>query len=98
MLLVRIASLTAFVLVLNVGDWLRLFDGTSFYVLLIKETIYDIRFFIPLFFVALAVFAMPLLMFEAIKEDKSVDFEQELPTDDRIPANYGPIKSIFDQY
>ena len=43
-------------------DWLRLFDSTSFYIHLISETLSDIQAFMILFFTALGMFGMPMLM------------------------------------
>ena len=45
-------------------DWLRLFEETAFYVLLIGETIYDIRYFILLLMTTLIMFGVPLIMLD----------------------------------
>ena len=42
--------------------WLRIFTGTSFYVRLIRDTLYDIRNFIILFILILLTFANALLI------------------------------------
>ena len=42
--------------------WLRLFAGTSFYVRLIRDTLYDIRYFLILFILILITFANALLI------------------------------------
>ena len=36
------AAISSFSMLLNAFNWLRLFDGTSFYILLLRETISDI--------------------------------------------------------
>ena len=52
----------SFLLVSKAFDWLRLFDETSFYILLIEATIADIGPFMTLFTVSLFMFAFPLLI------------------------------------
>ena len=42
--------------------WMRLFTNTSFYVKLIRETLYDIRYFVILFIVVIMMFANALLI------------------------------------
>ena len=42
--------------------WLRIFTGTSFYVRLIRDTLYDIRYFLILFILILATFGNALLI------------------------------------
>ena len=43
---------------------MRLFDETSFYVLLIKTTLDDIGYFILLLIIALLMFGVPVLMLD----------------------------------
>ena len=52
-------------------DWLRLFEKTSFYVLLVVETVIDIGPFMLLFFTALMMFGMPVLMLNQNREEGS---------------------------
>lgn len=40
-------------------DWLRLFEGTSFYILLVGETFIDIAAFITILLVSLLTFGFP---------------------------------------
>ena len=47
-------------LMVQLYNWLRLFDKTAFFVRLITQTIYKIRYFLLLFVVALALFGLPL--------------------------------------
>ena len=54
-------------------DWLRLFEDTAFYVLLVGETLYDIRYFLLLLLITLMMFGVPLLMLDANSlEDKEL--------------------------
>jgi len=43
-------------------DWLRLFEETAFYVLLVQETLSDIKPFMLVLFTTLMMFGAPLLM------------------------------------
>lgn len=57
-----ITSLAVILMWFKVFYWMRLFDSTSFYVKLIRETVYDIRYFLILFIVILLTFANALLV------------------------------------
>lgn len=54
---------------LKLFDWLRLFEETAFYVLLVQETIKDIKYFILLLITTLMMFGVPLLMLDANSAD-----------------------------
>ena len=54
------AALLSFAMLLNAFNWLRLFDGTAFYILLLSETINDIKYFMALFFLSLFMFGIPM--------------------------------------
>ena len=56
------ASIASLALLTKVHDWLRLFEKTAFFVLLVKRTIYDIRWFMLLFVVAMLIYGVPLSM------------------------------------
>ena len=56
------AAFSSFSLLFKTFDWMRLFDGTSFYILLIKETLMDIKDFSLLFAMSLMMFGAPLIM------------------------------------
>ena len=56
------AAISSFSLLFKTFDWMRLFDGTSFYILLIKETLIDIKDFSLLFAMSLIMFGAPLIM------------------------------------
>lgn len=49
--------------------WMRLFGQTSFYVRLIRETLYDIRYFLILFFAILMTFANALMILNEAREN-----------------------------
>ena len=63
---VYMGALVSFSLIFKSYDWMRIFDSTSFYILLIFATIEDIGAFLVLFIVALFMFAMPLLILNTI--------------------------------
>ena len=46
-------------------DWLRLFEKTGFYVKLVEETLYDIKYFILLLLTTLIMFGVPVVMLDA---------------------------------
>ena len=47
---------------LKVFYWMRLFTPTSFYVLLIRNTLYDIRYFLILYLAVIMMFANAILV------------------------------------
>ena len=47
-------------MLLNAFNWLRLFDGTAFYIMLIRETMNDIKYFLYLFILSLFMFGIPM--------------------------------------
>mmetsp|Transcript_2938 Transcript_2938/g.4004 ORF Transcript_2938/g.4004 Transcript_2938/m.4004 type:complete len:230 (-) Transcript_2938:532-1221(-) len=62
---------------LKLLDWLRLFEQTAFYVLLVGETLSDIKFFLLVLFTTLMMFGAPLLMLnsnDASLIDSTFDF------------------------
>ena len=59
-----LASLSSLSLAVKFYDWLRVFEGLSFYVSLIGNTLNDIQGFIILFFIALVAFGLPLSMID----------------------------------
>ena len=52
--------------------WMRLFSATSFYIKLIRETLYDILSFLILFIFALAMFGSCILMMNEGRGDDSI--------------------------
>jgi hypothetical protein len=63
------ASVASCLIVVKVFDWLRLFGNTSFYILLMTETLYDIRYFIVLIFLCLAMFGIPMVVLNQNRSD-----------------------------
>ena len=55
-----LAAMLSFAMLLNAYNWLRLFDGTAFYILLLRETIKDIKYFMVLFILSLFMFGIPM--------------------------------------
>lgn len=45
-------------------SWMKLFEQTSFYVLLIQTTLKDIKYFILLLIIALLMFGVPVLILD----------------------------------
>ena len=63
------ASVAAFLLMAKVFDWLRLFESTAEYVLLIQETIMDTGVFIILIFFALMMFGIPMIILNENRDE-----------------------------
>ena len=57
-----LASFSTIIIWFKLFDWLRLFEETAFYIELLFKTLYDIRVFIILFLVALAMFGSSMFM------------------------------------
>lgn len=68
------ASIASCTLLIKVFDWLRLFEKTAFYILLVGETFVEISAFMILLFVALLMFGVPMIMLNLnrSKEDDNV--------------------------
>ena len=49
--------------------WLRIFTGTSFYVRLIRDTLYDTRYFLILYLLSLCSFANALVVLNVGRAD-----------------------------
>jgi hypothetical protein len=54
---------------LKVFDWLRLFGKTSFFILLMTETLWEIRYFMVLIFLTLAMFGIPMAVLNQNREE-----------------------------
>ena len=65
------AAFACFGLLLNVYDWLRLFESTAFFVTLVEKTLKDIKWFMLLFFLALLVFGVPYALINLNRDDDS---------------------------
>ena len=68
-----IGAIDGFVMVAKLFDWLRIFDNTAFYILLIKKTIIGIIPFMILFVVSIGMSALPHRILKAIElKDQAV--------------------------
>ena len=61
-LLSVLTSFASFFLLIKVFDWLRLFEQTAFYILLVGETLRDVKAFLILLVTTLMVFGVPMIM------------------------------------
>ena len=59
-----LASISSLALLVNSFNWLRLFDSTSFYILLLGETLSDILPFMVLFVLSLMMLGVPMFMLD----------------------------------
>ena len=64
-----LAAIASCLTLLKLFDWLRLFEDTAFYVLLVFETLKDIRHFLFLLLTTLMMFGVPMLMLDANSSD-----------------------------
>ena len=58
------AAGASFCMLAKFFDWLRLFEGTAFYIMLLTETLNDIRSFIILIIASLMLFGIPMVMID----------------------------------
>ena len=56
------AAIASCTLMVKVFDWLRLFENTAFYILLVMETMKDIKAFLILLMTTLMMFGIPMVM------------------------------------
>ena len=86
-----LAAFTTMALWIKVLDWCKLFQPTSFFIRLITETIYDIRYFFMILCVSFAMFGTPMYMLQLNRtEDNAV-----------IDETFGriwPLNMIYNQY
>jgi hypothetical protein len=77
MVLSRAASVGAFAMWLMVFSWMRLFSHTSFYVMMITEAMYDIRYFLVMILLCVCMFGNAI----QILDDKqySMNFDASEP-------------------
>ena len=65
------ASFASCLLFVKIYDWLRLFEGTAFYILLIEYTLRNIKSFLLIIVVALLAFGIPLSMLDLNRESSN---------------------------
>ena len=63
-ILIVMSAFVCFSMMVKALDWMRLFDKTAFYILLILETLKDIAGFLLLFFMSLMMFGIPMTMLD----------------------------------
>ena len=66
-----LAALTSLLLIMKGYDWLVLFSETAFYIRLIGETIWDIKSFMILFVMSLAMFGIPMVFLNFGRNENS---------------------------
>ena len=66
------ASIAVCLLLFKLFDWLRLFDRTAFYILLIENTMLGIRGFMLVFLLALITFGLPMHMLDFNRSDYKI--------------------------
>lgn len=76
---------------IKVLDWCKLFQKTSFFIRLINETIYDIRYFMVIFVIALAMFGMPMYMLQLNRSDEN-------PVVNEVFGEIWPLNMLYNQY
>ena len=59
-----LAALATFISLTRLIEWMRLFEPTAFYVLLILETLRDVKNFIFLLMITFLMFGVPVLMLD----------------------------------
>ena len=64
-----LAAIATCITLTRLIDWMRLFEETSFYVLLIQVTLSDIKYFMVLLLIALLMFGIPIMMLDMNSED-----------------------------
>lgn len=67
--LITLSSFATFGIMIKGLDWMRLFDKTSFYILLIMQTINDISAFILLIVMSLMMFGIPMNMLNLNRDE-----------------------------
>ena len=61
----QLAAFVCFSVVAKSFDWLKLFDNTAFYILLIEKTLSGITYFLTPFWIACLMFAMPMVIMKS---------------------------------
>ena len=59
-----LAAFATFITLTRLIDWMRLFEPTAFYVLLITETLRDVKEFMLLLLITFLMFGVPVLMLD----------------------------------
>ena len=62
-----VATFAIFVLWIKIFDWLRLFEQTSFYMLLVRQTLHDMWSFVVIYLFGLGMVGSSMYMLELNK-------------------------------
>ena len=66
-----LAAVASCTLMVKVFDWLRLFENTAFYILLVQETMKDIKAFLILLLTTLMMFGIPMVMLDLNRTEEN---------------------------
>ena len=84
------AALASFCCIAKCFDWLKLFDETAFYILLIEKTIVGIVDFMTPFWIACIMFGMPTVILKPSDPDHG---------DNVVRIDFSaPLNAVLDQY
>ena len=85
-----LSSISSFLLLLKIYDWLRLFEQTAFFVKLVMATLSDIVPFMIVFDLSMSILAVPMAILN-LNKNKAQDL---------VPEYFGwwLIDSLFNQY
>ena len=74
------AAIASCTLLIKMYDWLRLFENTSFYILLVEETMRDMRAFVILLLITILMYGFPMLILNLnrSKEDENLVIGESL--------------------
>ena len=75
-----VSAFTSLCILMKTFDWLRLFEGTAFYVQLVQATIKDIAAFMILLVLSLLIFGFPMGF---------LTLNSKLAEDEVIPSTFG---------
>ena len=85
-----IASIVSCGHCLKMFDWLRLFEGTAFYVLLLEQTLWDISDFLILILLALSMFGIPMVILNNNRTEENSLIDN--------PINFWVFDMLINQY
>ena len=86
-----IAAMATLCLWIKVFDWCKLFGPTSFFIKLITETLFDIRYFMIIFLIALMMFGMPMYILQLNRDETN-------PVVDETFGGIWILNAFYNQY
>ena len=75
-ILVLLSSFATLSILVKAMDWMRLFDQTSFYILLIGQTLNDVFAFLILIIMSLLMFGFPMIMLNMNRSEENLVVEE----------------------